>query len=45
VDAFLTEICQDRRGKMLAQKLLEKWYPAALTVFGRSDSPNAGGTP
>lgn len=26
---------------MLVQKLLEKWYPAALDMFGRSDSPNA----
>jgi 1,2-phenylacetyl-CoA epoxidase catalytic subunit len=38
---FLGEICQDRRGRMLAQRLLEKWYPAALDMFGRSDSPNA----
>jgi hypothetical protein len=38
---FLTEICQDRRGRVLAQRILEKWYPAALDMFGRSDSPNA----
>jgi 1,2-phenylacetyl-CoA epoxidase catalytic subunit len=25
---------------MQAQRLLEKWYPAALDMFGRSDSPN-----
>ena len=37
---FLTEICQDRGGRALAQKLLDKWYPAALEMFGRSDSPN-----
>lgn len=38
---FLTEICQDRKGRVLAQRILEKWYPAALDMFGRSDSPNA----
>jgi 1,2-phenylacetyl-CoA epoxidase catalytic subunit len=38
---FLTRICGDRRGKALAQRLLEKWYPAALDMFGRSDSVNA----
>jgi len=38
---FLTEICQDRRGRVLAQRILAKWYPAALDMFGRSDSPNA----
>ena len=37
---FLQQICADRRGKFLAQRLLEKWYPAALDMFGRSDSPN-----
>jgi ring-1,2-phenylacetyl-CoA epoxidase subunit PaaA len=37
---FLTEICQDARGRALAQRLLEKWYPAALDMFGRSESPN-----
>ena len=37
---FLTLICQDRRGKEQAQRLLFKWYPAALDMFGRSDSPN-----
>jgi 1,2-phenylacetyl-CoA epoxidase catalytic subunit len=37
---FLTLICQDRRGKALAQCLLGKWYAAALDMFGRSDSPN-----
>ena len=37
---FLQEICGDGRGKALAQRLLEKWYPAALDMFGRSDSPN-----
>jgi 1,2-phenylacetyl-CoA epoxidase catalytic subunit len=39
--AFLGEICADARGKLLAQRLLAKWYPAALDMFGRSDSPNA----
>jgi ring-1,2-phenylacetyl-CoA epoxidase subunit PaaA len=37
---FLGQIVSDRKGKALAQKLLEKWYPAALDMFGRSDSPN-----
>ena len=37
---FLQRICADRRGKTLAQHLLGKWYPAALDMFGRSDSPN-----
>lgn len=38
---FLAEICAERRGRTLAQALLAKWYPAALDMFGRSDSPNA----
>jgi ring-1,2-phenylacetyl-CoA epoxidase subunit PaaA len=38
---FLEQICATRAGKALAQRLLEKWYPAALDMFGRSDSPNA----
>jgi ring-1,2-phenylacetyl-CoA epoxidase subunit PaaA len=38
---FLTEICSDRKGKALVQQLLNKWYPAALDMFGRSDSPNS----
>ena len=37
---FLQEICSDARGKALTQRLLAKWYPAALDMFGRSDSPN-----
>jgi ring-1,2-phenylacetyl-CoA epoxidase subunit PaaA len=37
---FLQEICADARGKALTQRLLAKWYPAALDMFGRSDSPN-----
>jgi ring-1,2-phenylacetyl-CoA epoxidase subunit PaaA len=37
---FLQEICSDARGKAQVQRLLEKWYPAALDMFGRSDSPN-----
>jgi 1,2-phenylacetyl-CoA epoxidase catalytic subunit len=37
---FLQEICSEPRGKELAQRLLSKWYPAALDMFGRSDSPN-----
>ena len=37
---FLQQICSDPRGRELAQRLLAKWYPAALDMFGRSDSPN-----
>jgi 1,2-phenylacetyl-CoA epoxidase catalytic subunit len=37
---FLREICAERRGRALTQRLLDKWYPAALDMFGRSDSPN-----
>ena len=37
---FLQQICSDARGKALTQRLLAKWYPAALDMFGRSDSPN-----
>jgi len=38
---FLRQIVAERRGRALAQALLAKWYPAALDMFGRSDSPNA----
>ena len=38
---FLAEIVSDARGRALAQRLLAKWYPAALDMFGRSDSKNA----
>jgi ring-1,2-phenylacetyl-CoA epoxidase subunit PaaA len=38
---FLREICGEPRGQQLVQRLLAKWYPAALDMFGRSDSPNA----
>jgi ring-1,2-phenylacetyl-CoA epoxidase subunit PaaA len=38
---FLERICSERRGRLLAQHLLGKWYPAALDMFGRSDSSNA----
>ena len=37
---FLRRICDDARGRTLAQRLLPKWYAAALDMFGRSDSPN-----
>jgi 1,2-phenylacetyl-CoA epoxidase catalytic subunit len=37
---FLQEICAEPRGRELAQRLLPKWYAAALDMFGRSDSPN-----
>ena len=38
---FLREIVSDRKGRALVQRLLAKWYPAALDMFGRSDSTNA----
>ena len=38
---FLQRICETPRGRALAQHLLAKWYPAALDMFGRSDSSNA----
>jgi ring-1,2-phenylacetyl-CoA epoxidase subunit PaaA len=37
---FLQEICSESRGRSLAQRLLPKWYSAALDMFGRSNSPN-----
>jgi 1,2-phenylacetyl-CoA epoxidase catalytic subunit len=37
---FLERICSEPRGRELAQRLLAKWYAAALDMFGRSDSPN-----
>jgi ring-1,2-phenylacetyl-CoA epoxidase subunit PaaA len=37
---FLQDICSGARGRELTQRLLSKWYPAALDMFGRSDSPN-----
>lgn len=38
---FLQQICGDARGRTVVQHLLTKWYPAALDMFGRSDSKNA----
>ena len=37
---FLRRICADARGRTVTQRLLPKWYAAALDMFGRSDSPN-----
>lgn len=34
----LREICQTDEGRDDAQRLLYKWYPASLDMFGRSDS-------
>jgi ring-1,2-phenylacetyl-CoA epoxidase subunit PaaA len=34
----LREICQTEEGRDEAQRLLYKWYPASLDMFGRSDS-------
>ncbi len=36
--ATLKTICETSRGKADAQRLLAKWYPVALDMFGRSDS-------
>jgi ring-1,2-phenylacetyl-CoA epoxidase subunit PaaA len=38
---FLKEICSERKGRELTQALVRKWYPAALDMFGRSDSQNS----
>lgn len=37
----LKEICSTPEGKAAAQKRLQKWWPAALDMFGRSDSKNS----
>jgi 1,2-phenylacetyl-CoA epoxidase catalytic subunit len=37
---FLHQIMAAPRGRELVQRLLPKWYAAALDMFGRSDSPN-----
>lgn len=37
----LEEICATPEGKAAAQERLGKWWPAALDMFGRSDSRNA----
>ena len=37
---FLQRIRETPRGRAVTQHLLGKWYPAALDMFGRSDSPN-----
>ena len=34
----LRAICETPAGKADAQRLLAKWYPVALDMFGRSDS-------
>jgi 1,2-phenylacetyl-CoA epoxidase catalytic subunit len=34
----LKEICATPQGKAAAQERLKKWWPAALDMFGRSDS-------
>lgn len=38
---FLKEIVNEPKGKREAQRLLAKWWPAALDMFGRSDSSNS----
>lgn len=37
----LKEICETPEGKRSAQERLVKWWPAALDMFGRSDSKNS----
>lgn len=37
----LREICSTPEGKAAAQERLKKWWPAALDMFGRSDSKNS----
>jgi len=37
---FLEGLCARPEGQAQVQHLLGKWYPAALDMFGRSDSPN-----
>lgn len=34
----LKALCEDPKGKAEAQRLLFKWYPVALDMFGRSES-------
>jgi 1,2-phenylacetyl-CoA epoxidase catalytic subunit len=38
---FLKKIVKDPEGKAKAQELLHKWWPAALDMFGKSDSKNS----
>ena len=37
----LKEICATPEGKAAAQERLKKWWPAALDMFGRSESVNS----
>ncbi len=37
----LREICATPEGKRAVQERLKKWWPAALDMFGRSDSKNS----
>lgn len=34
----MIELCADARGKLAARKALDRWYPLALDMFGRSTS-------
>jgi len=38
---YLKDIVKDPEGRREAQELLHKWWPAALDMFGRSDSKNS----
>ncbi len=38
---YLERIVRDPAGRAEAQELLHKWWPAALDMFGRSDSVNS----
>lgn len=36
--AKMKELCSDRKGREEAQRALNRWYPIALDMFGRSES-------
>ena len=38
---FLKDIVKTTEGKKEAEELLKKWWPAALDMFGRSNSNNS----
>ncbi len=38
----MKELCSDRKGRGEAQRALNRWYPMALDMFGRSESRRSG---
>lgn len=38
----VTELCGDTKGREEAQRALNRWYPIALDMFGRSESRRSG---